>query len=73
MGRATIYFAPEVHRQLQRRAAESERSLSALVNDAVRLSLAEDAEDLVAFDTRAAEPDLSFEDVVEDLRRRGKL
>ena len=73
MRRATIYFEPEVHRQLRRRAEESERSLSALVNDAVRLSLEEDAEDLAAFDSRASEPDLLFEDVVVDLKRRGKL
>jgi predicted transcriptional regulator len=73
MRRATIYFEPEVHRQLQRRAEESDRSLSALVNDAVRLSLEEDAEDLAAFDSRASEPDLLFEDVVDDLKRRGKL
>ena len=40
---------------------------------AVKLALAEDAEDLAAFDERAAEPELPFEDVVKDLRRRGKI
>jgi hypothetical protein len=44
-----------------------------LVNDAVRLNLAEDAEDLAAFEERAKEPNLAFEDVLKDLRKRGKL
>jgi len=71
--RATVYFQPEVHRALRHKAAETERSLSDLVNDAVRASLAEDADDLAAFEERAAEPNLSFERVVRDLRRRGKI
>jgi len=71
--RATVYFQPEVHRALRHKAAETERSLSDLVNDAVRASLAEDADDLAAFEERAAEPSLSFERVVRDLRRRGKI
>jgi hypothetical protein len=44
-----------------------------LVNDAVKLSLSEDADDLAAFEARSAEPNLRFEDVVKDLRKRGKL
>jgi len=71
--RATVYFQPEVHKALRHKAAETERSLSDLVNDAVRASLAEDADDLAAFEERAAEPNLSFERVVRDLRRRGKI
>ena len=47
--------------------------MSELVNDAVRLSLAEDAEDLAAFEERAGEPNLSFEDVVKSLKRSGKI
>ena len=71
--RATVYFDPEIHRALRHKAAETDRSMSELVNDAVRASLAEDAEDLAAFEERAAEPSLSFERVVRDLRRRGKI
>ena len=71
--RATVYFEPEIHKALRHKAAETERSVSDLVNDAVRASLAEDAEDLAAFEERAAEPSLSFERVVRDLRRRGKI
>jgi hypothetical protein len=46
--------------------------MSDLVNEAVKLSLAEDAEDLSVFAERASEPDFSFEDVVTELRRCGK-
>jgi hypothetical protein len=71
--RATIYFDPLVHRALRLKAAASERSVSDLVNDAVKLTLSEDAEDLAAFDERAAEPALDFEGFVKSLRARGRL
>ncbi len=71
--RATIYFDSQIHRALRLKAAESDRSISDLVNEAVKSSLAEDADDLAVFEQRAAEPRLSFEVVVKDLKRRGKL
>lgn len=71
--RATVYFDSELHRALRLKAAETDRSLSDLVNEAVRLNLDEDAEDLAAFKQRAREPNLPFESVVKDLKRRGKL
>ena len=71
--RATVYFDPDIHRALRLKAAETDRSLSDLVNEAVKLALAEDAEDLAAFEERASEPVLSFEDAVKGLRRRGKI
>ena len=71
--RATVYFDPELHRALRLKAAETDRSLSDLVNAAVKLTLAEDAEDLAAFEERASEPNLPFESVVRDLKRRGKI
>lgn len=71
--RATVYFEPEIHRALRLKAAASERSISAIVNDAVKLALAEDAEDLAAFEERAHEKSVDFETVVRSLRRRGKI
>lgn len=71
--RATIYFDPDLHRALRVKAAETDRSMSELVNQAVKLVLAEDAEDLAAFAQRASEPNLPFEDVLQDLKRRGKI
>lgn len=71
--RATVYFDPALHRALRVKAAQTDRTLSEIVNEAVRSSLAEDADDLAAFDERSGEPDLAFEDVVQDLRRRGQI
>lgn len=71
--RATIYFDPDIHRALRIKAAEMEQSISELVNEAVKLGLAEDAEDLAAFEERAGEPNLSFEEVLKDLKKRGKV
>ena len=71
--RTTVYFESAIHRALRLKSIETERSLSDLVNEAVRLALAEDAEDLAAFEERAVEEDLSFEEVVKDLKRRGKI
>ena len=71
--RSTIYFDPELHRALRLKAAETDRSMSDLVNDAVKLALAQDADDLAAFDERAAEPNLAFEAVVRALKADGKI
>ena len=71
--RATVYFDPEIHRALRLKSAATERSISDVVNEAVKLSLAEDADDLAAFDSRAREPALDFDKVVKALRRRGKI
>jgi len=71
--RATIYFDPDLHRALRVKAAETDQSISELVNEAVKLSLAEDAEDLTAFEERALEPNLPFEAVLKDLQQRGKI
>jgi hypothetical protein len=55
------------------KAVATEQSISEIVNEAVRHELAEDAEDLAAFRERAGEPLLDFEEVVEDLKRRGRI
>jgi hypothetical protein len=71
--RATVYFEEPVHKALRLKAAETDQSVSDLVNDAVRRALAEDADDLAAFRDRAAEPTFAFEEFVADLKRRGRL
>jgi len=71
--RSTVYFDPDLYRVLRIKAAEIDRTVSDLVNESVRVRLAEDAEDLAAFDERANEPSLSFEDALNDLKRRGKI
>ena len=71
--RATVYLDSELHRALRLKAAETDKSISDLVNDAVRHDLAEDAEDLAAYRARAKEPALDLEKLLKDLKRRGKL
>lgn len=71
--RATIYLDARLHRALRLKAAQSDSSISALVNEAVRLALFEDAKDIEAFSQRSSEPRLSFERVVKDLKQRARL
>jgi hypothetical protein len=71
--RATVYFDDSLHRALRLKAAETDQSISDLVNTAVRNTLLEDAEDLATFRERTKEPALGFEDFVRDMKRRGKL
>ena len=71
--RATIYLDSELHRALRMKAAETSSSISEIVNNAVKLALAEDAEDLAAFEERAKEPLVSFEDVLKELKRNGRI
>ena len=71
--RATVYFDVALHRALRLKAADTDRSISGMVNDAVRLALAEDATDLAAFDERKHERSLSFESFVRGLKQRGRI
>ena len=71
--RATIYFEQDMHKALRLKAAVMGRSISEIVNVAVGQSLAEDAEDIEAYEARRREPNLDFELVVKALRRRGKI
>ncbi|MBJ6749644.1 ribbon-helix-helix protein, CopG family [Geomonas anaerohicana] len=71
--RTTIYLDPAMHRALQHKALETSRSVSDLVNDAVRNTLAEDAEDLAAFEERVNEPLLTYESVLKQLKNDGRL
>jgi len=71
--RSTIYFDPALHQALRIKSAEISRSVSDLVNDAVRELLSEDAEDLAAFDKRASEPLISYSDMLKGLKANGKI
>ena len=72
--RATVYFDENLHQALRLKAAHTHRSVSDIVNDAVRLALAEDQEDLAAFEQRAEEPTiLSYEELLNDLKAHGQL
>jgi predicted transcriptional regulator len=71
--RATVYLDEDLHRALKLKAAATDQTISEIVNKAIRRDLAEDAEDLAAFDDRSEEPAYSFEEVVRTLRERGRL
>jgi hypothetical protein len=71
--RATIYFDSDLHKALRLKAVETSRSVSELVNEAVREALAEDAEDLAAFRERAGEPLISYDEMVKRLKKDGRI
>ena len=71
--RATVYFDADVHRALRLRAAACNRSISDLVNEAVRVTLAEDADDLRDADQREGEQSISFDEFVTSLRDSGRI
>ncbi|MFO7780966.1 MAG: ribbon-helix-helix protein, CopG family [Spirochaetia bacterium] len=71
--RSTIYFDEDLHEALRLKAAHSHRSVSEIVNDAVRAALAEDRDDLAAFNDRVSEPTISYEALLENLRADGKI
>jgi len=71
--RSTVYFEEDVHQALRIKAATTHQSVSELVNEAVRVALKEDQEDLNSFVQRAKEATLSYEELLEDLKLHGKL
>lgn len=71
--RSTVYFDPVIHRALRIKAASSHQSLSEIIDEAVRYQLAEDQEDLVAFDERVNETEMTYEALLKDLKKHGKI
>ena len=71
--RSTVYFDENIHQALRMKAVTSHRSLSEVVNDAVKLLLSEDQQDLTAFEQRINEPTISYEMLLDDLKSHGKL
>lgn len=71
--RSTIYIDPDILKALKLKAVETSRSVSDLVNEAVRESLAEDAEDLAAFDARVSEPLISYDAMIKKLKKDGRI
>jgi hypothetical protein len=71
--RATVYLDPSLHKALRMKAVETSQSLSKLVNDAIKESLAEDAEDIAAFTERAKESLISYEAMIKKLKKDGRI
>ena len=71
--RSTVYLAPELHQALRLKSAQSRRSMSEIVNDAVRHALQEDQEDLAAVRSRAGEKAIGYEAFLAKLKADGTL
>lgn len=71
--RATIYLDKDLHQALRMKAAETHRSISEIVADAVRESLREDEQDLAAIAERANEKTISYEELLAVLKANGKI
>jgi hypothetical protein len=71
--RSTVYFDPDIHQALKLRAATTDTSLSELIDEAARLLLSEDQEDLAAIQSRVSETVVSYEALLDDLKKHGKI
>ena len=71
--RTTVYLDPDLHKALRLKAVAISRSVSELVNDAVKESLAEDVEDIAAFEERVKEPLISYDEMVKRLKKDGRI
>ncbi len=71
--RTTVYLDPALHKALRLKAIDSDKSVSEIINEAIRQALAEDAEDLLAFEERKDEPLISFKELVKRLKLDGQI
>lgn len=71
--RATIYLDPQLHKALKLKSIETSKSISALVNQAVKDALAEDAFDIASYEERENEPVVSFTEMVKRLKNDGRI
>ena len=71
--RSTVYLDPMLHQTLRLKALETSQSMSEIINDALKVALSEDTEDLKAFHERANEPLISYEQMVKKLKKNGQI
>jgi len=71
--RSTVYFDPSIHHALKLKAVTTHLSVSELIDEALKLFMREDQEDLNAFSERANEPEISYEELLNDLKEHGKI
>ncbi|MGE4518273.1 MAG: CopG family transcriptional regulator [Desulfobacteraceae bacterium] len=71
--RSTIYLDPALHQALKIKSLETSRSMSEIINDAVKEALAEDAEDLAVFEKRQDESLISYEEMIKRLKKDGRI
>jgi hypothetical protein len=71
--RTTVYLDPKLHKALRLKALDSNRSMSDIINQTLWIQLAEDAEDLAAFEEAENEPDISYEEMMKRLKKDGLI
>lgn len=71
--RATVYFEPEIHKALKIKSIETSKSVSELVNDAVKEILTEDAEDILAIEERTKDKLISYSEMIKKLKKDGSI
>jgi len=73
MSKATLYLDDRIHKALRMKSAETSRSMSDLVNEALEANLLEDLEDIEVWRERRNDPRVGFEDFVRQLEKDGVL
>ena len=71
--RSTVYIRSDIHKAIRLKSAVTNQSISEIVNDALLATLSEDEEDLRAFEERASEPNVSYEEFLAKLKADGKI
>lgn len=71
--RATVYFDPDIHKTLKVRAAETSSSISEIINNLLKNEFLSDQEDLKVYRERISEPTISYEKLISDLKKNGKI
>ena len=73
MRRATVYIDDELHKALRIKSMETDSTISEIVNEAVRVALQEDREDLLAVEERKDETPVSYKAFLKELKDRGQI
>ena len=73
VGKATVYLDEDIHHALRLKSAETRESMSELVNDALRLLLAEDLEDISAWRERRSERPIGYDEFLKKLAADGTI
>ncbi|MBT3227089.1 MAG: CopG family transcriptional regulator [Deltaproteobacteria bacterium] len=71
--RSTIYLDPALHQALRLKSLETSQSMSEIINTVLKEALSEDAADLEAFEKRANEPLVSYEEMIKKLKKDGRI
>lgn len=71
--RSTVYLDADLHQAVRLKSANTNRSISDIVNESLRLALAEDEADLRAFELHANDPLMTYEELLARLKADGKI